>query len=273
VAAFGVLGALTLVAPCAFVMIAVTFEDQSSISRDRRARAGSPSEGPLRPGCGPGSTHQLRAVSSDLEGMRQPPPLWKIVWNDNASGLMAMIGPVLFVFALCEQLSGVAPGGRGRAPRPVDPEFARLATAVTGALMAALWAFAAVRVARIRQLFEDGVEVEATLRKLTHLKGWVRLRLELERSGTTLSVRTTVRRSAHADALAVGDRLMLLVDPVHPKRVVWPAIYTRAEPSEARSAPENAETDAPAHPWGVRLGLGSPAATSRDSRSTRRRSA
>ena len=86
--------------------------------------------------------------------MRKLPSPWSILRTDNACYQMSWIGPVFFVLSLLVKLTGTVPGGRGRPDQPVDPEFATFVLASAAALTAFLGSIVALRVSRIRSLFD-----------------------------------------------------------------------------------------------------------------------
>jgi len=164
--------------------------------------------------------------------MRKLPSRWSIVWTDNTCYQLVVFPPGFFLFALAVKLTGTWPGGRGRPDRPVDPEFASLLLACTGGMLALLWWIVALRVARVRGLFASGEEVEATVVKVSRFRGGSTLKLEFEGAGTTYRVRSSYQGSSRIPTFTVGDRVPLLVDPMHPKRAVPVALYARR--AEAR---------------------------------------
>ena len=116
---------------------------------------------------------------SDRETMRRLPSPWSIIWTDNACCRITTIAPVVFLMALVIKLTGTIPGGRGRPDTPVDDEVASLVLAGAAALALFLSAIVARRVARIRSLFDEGREVEASVRRVTSFRG-ARQKLEFE---------------------------------------------------------------------------------------------
>jgi len=192
--------------------------------------------------------------SSDRDGMRRRPSIWSIVWTDSACWQITSIAATVFVLALLIKLTGTMPGGRGKPDVPVDPEFASriLAQAVAGVLL--LSAIVARRVARIRSLFDRGLEIEATVRKVKHMRGRTMLKLELDHAGITYRVRNTFQRGWRTLTFAEGTRISVLVDPLNPKYAVPLAPY--ADPGEvpgtspAGSADRAGSADSPAPPAG-----------------------
>jgi len=190
--------------------------------------------------------------SSDRHGMRRQPSIWSIVWRDSTCWQITSIAATVFVLALLIKLTGTMPGGRGKPDVPVDPEFASriLAHAVAAALL--LSAIVAWRVARIRSLFDRGLEIEATVQKVKHMRGRTMLKLELEHAGITYRVRNTFQRGWRTLTFAEGSRISVLVDPLNPKHAVPVALY--AEPGDvagagpAGSVDRAASADFPAPP-------------------------
>ena len=160
------------------------------------------------------SANDLRTVS-----------LWRILRRDNAAFLLASFGTVLFGYALLVWITGHSFGGRGRPARAVPAEEALGFTAVTGALMVTLWAIAGLRALWIRRLFHVGEPVQATVEKVSHAKGYSRVRLGYRHRGTQCSLRRSIRRSARARTLAPGDSVAILVDPERSRRIVVAELF------------------------------------------------
>ena len=163
--------------------------------------------------------------SSDPDGMRKQPSTWSIVWTDNACCQITSIAAVVFVVALLIKLTGTLPGGRGKPDIPVDPEFASLVLAYAVAGILFLSAIVALRVARIRSLFDRGLEIEATVRKVKRFRGGATLKLELQHAGITYRVRTAFQRGSRTPSFDEGTRISVLVDPLNPRRAIPLALY------------------------------------------------
>jgi hypothetical protein len=102
------------------------------------------------------------------------------------------------------------------------------------ALILLLWAIVAMRAGRIRSLFEQGREVEANVRKVTHFRGArTKLALEFELNGVPHKVSFVFLRWSKTPRFDEGARIPLLVDPTKPNRVVAPAVYERPGPPTA----------------------------------------
>lgn len=198
--------------------------------------------------------------------MRKLPSAWSIVWTDSTCYQLALIAPTFFLFALLVKLTGTVPGSRGRPDRPVDPAFALLALACTGAFLAFAGTFLTLRVRRIRALFEAGEEVEATVAKVSRWKGGSKLALRYERSGTAREVRTSFQRSARIPEFAVGDRVTLLVERRNPRNAVPIVVY--GDGVEARIPADRDPLQRPAAvPWPVKaFGRAPGSSTSRSAR-------
>jgi hypothetical protein len=165
--------------------------------------------------------------------MRKLPSPWSIIWTDNACCGITTSAPVVFLMALVIKLTGTIPGSRGRPDTPVDPEIASMVLACAVALILFLSAIVAVRVARIRSLFDGGREVEACVRKVKRFRGGARLKLEFELDGIPYKVSSAFLRSSRTPAFSEGTRISVLVDPVNPKRAIPLALY--ADPGAAQS--------------------------------------
>src|SRR5262245_22716489 len=115
--------------------------------------------------------------------MRKLPSLWSIISTDNACWGIATSAPMVLFIALMIKLTGTMPGGRGKPDRPVSPEVASTVLACAVALILFLSAIVARRVARIRGLFDEGREVEASVRKVKRFRGGAKLKFEFELEG------------------------------------------------------------------------------------------
>ena len=171
---------------------------------------------------------------SDTDEMHKLPSPWSIIGTDNASwGIISAAAMVLFV-GLMVKLTGTIPGRRGGPDRPVDPEVASMVLACAVGLILFLSAIVALRVGRVRSLFDRGREVEAGVRKVTYFRGGARQKLELEfeLSGIPYKVSFFFLRSSRTPAFSEGTRIPVLVDPANPKRAIPLALY--GDPSTAR---------------------------------------
>src|SRR5262245_51276379 len=168
--------------------------------------------------------------------MRRLPSTWSIVWTDNACYQITSIAAVVFVVALLIKLTGTLPGGRGKPDIPLDPESASriLAYAVAGILFLA--AIVARRVARIRSLFDRGLEIEATVRKVKRFRGGATLKLELQHAGITYRLSSAFQRGSRTPSFDEGARISVLVDPLNPRRAVPLALYADADADPAPAA-------------------------------------
>jgi hypothetical protein len=201
--------------------------------------------------------------SSDPDGMRKQPSTWSIVWTDSACWQITSIAAVVFVVALLIKLTGTLPGGRGKPDIPVAPEFASLILAYALAGILFLSAIVALRVARIRSLFDRGLEIEATVRKVKRYRGGATLELEFEHAGITHRVRIAFQRGWRTPSFDEGARISVLVDPLNPRRAVPPALYADpgAAPAGTAGRPVSAElpsvTLRKSESWVLRLRSGS----------------
>jgi hypothetical protein len=158
--------------------------------------------------------------------MRKVPSAWSILAGDNACwGLLTSVPMVLFV-GLAIKLTGTVPGRRGGPDRPVDPEVASMLLACAVAVVLFLSAIVALRVARIRSLFDRGREVEARVRKVMSFRGSrQKLDLEFELYGIPHETSVSFLRWPKTPAFSEGTRIPLLVDPEDPKRAIPLALY------------------------------------------------
>jgi hypothetical protein len=169
--------------------------------------------------------------------MRTPPSSWAIFWTDTASSPIISGAALLLFIGLMVKLTGTLPGSRGKPDIPVDPEVASMVLA--GALTAILFlaAIMALRVARIRALFEQGREVEASVRKVTHFRGGrQKLDLELKVHGVPHQLSCSFLRSSRTPAFSEGTQISVLLDPGNPTRAVPLALYERYEQQPGRRA-------------------------------------
>jgi hypothetical protein len=165
--------------------------------------------------------------------MRKLPSPWSIIWTDNACCGITTAAPMVFLIALVIKLTGTIPGSRGKPDRPVDPEVASMVLACAVALILFLSAVVAVRVVRIRSLFDRGHEVEASVRKVTYFRGArQKLELEFELYGIPHEASFSFLRLRRTPAFGEGARIPVLVDPANPKRAIPLTLY--GDPGTAR---------------------------------------
>jgi hypothetical protein len=145
--------------------------------------------------------------------------------------------------ALVITLTGTLSGSRGRPDTPVDPDVASMVLACAVALILFLSATVALRVARIRSLFEVGREVEASVLKVKYLRGGTRQKLEMEfeLDGIPYKVSSAFLRSPRTPAFSEGTRIAVLVDPVNPNCAIPLALYTDPGAAQSGERPISAE--------------------------------
>ena len=119
---------------------------------------------------------------------------------------------------------------RGKPDTPVDSEVATMVLAGGVAVILLLAAIVALRVARIRRLFDEGREIEASVRKVTHARGRTRLKLEFELHGIPYKVTSAFLRWSRTPEFSEGTRIPVLVDPAHAKRAIPLALYGDPSP-------------------------------------------
>ena len=140
---------------------------------------------------------------------------------------------MVFFIGLMVKLTGTIPGRRGGPDTPVAPEVATMVLACAMALILLLSAIVALRVARVRSLFDQGREVEASVRKVTYFRGArQKLELEFELYGIPHKVSFFFLRSPRTPAFSEGTRISVLVDPANPKRAIPLTLY--GDPGTAR---------------------------------------
>src|SRR5262245_22003410 len=166
--------------------------------------------------------------------MHKAPSPWSIIWTDNACCGIATSAPMIFFIGLMTKLTGTVPGRRGGPDTPVEPAVASLVLVCAVALILLLSAIVALRVVRIRSLFDRGREVEASVRKVAYFRGArQKLELEFELYGLPCRVSFSFLRSSRTPEFSEGTRIPVLVDPENPKRVIPLALY--GDPGAARS--------------------------------------
>jgi hypothetical protein len=154
----------------------------------------------------------------------------------------------------------------------VDPEFASLILAYAVAGILFLSAIVALRVARIRSLFDRGLEIEATVRKVKRFRGGARLKLELQHAGITYRVRSAFQRGSRTPSFDEGTRISVLVDPLNPRRAIPLALYADPGAAPAGSAERAVSAELPSvalrksKGWVLRLCGSSRIARARDDR-------
>jgi len=169
--------------------------------------------------------------------MRQPPRTRSIFWTESACYPLVCVAVAILLLTLGVKVTGTLPGRRGRPGTPVDPETASwiLSGGIAAAL--ALSAIAARRVARVRRLFEDGHQVEATVEKVLRYRGGSTLRLEFSQRGEVRRARAKYVRWRQTPSFEQGMRISLLVDRDDPRRVVPLALYERDPLLESGTSP------------------------------------
>src|SRR5262245_32250409 len=121
--------------------------------------------------------------------MRKTLSAWSIIRTDNVCWAIATSAPMLLLIGLLVKLTGTVPERRGGPDIPVDPDGGTMVLAGAVALILLLSAIAARRVARVRDVFDRGRDVQATVRKVTHFRGTrERLDLEFELDGLSCTV-------------------------------------------------------------------------------------
>jgi hypothetical protein len=164
--------------------------------------------------------------------MREQPSPWSIVFTDNACLAIGTGAAMVFFIGLMVKLTGTIPGRRGGPDTPVTPEVASIVLACAVALSLLLAAIVAVRVARIRSLFDGGLEVEASVRKVKRLRSGTTLKLEFELYGIPHEASFSFLPSRRTPAFGEGARIPVLVDPANPKRAIPLTLY--GDPGTAR---------------------------------------
>jgi hypothetical protein len=158
--------------------------------------------------------------------MRKQPSPWSIVSTDNACWAVTTGAAMVFFIGLMVKLTGTIPGKRGGPDMPVTPEVASMVLACAVALVLLLSAIVALRVARVRSLFDQGREVEASVRKVTYFRGArQKLELEFELYGIPHEASFSFLRSRRTPAFGEGARIPVLVDPADPKRAIPLTLY------------------------------------------------
>jgi len=159
--------------------------------------------------------------------MRKPPSRWSILSTDVVCWRIATTAPIILFFAISIKLTGTLPGKRGKPGTPVDPEVATMVLACASGLVLFLSAIVALRMARIRGLFDGGEEVEAGVRKVKRFRGGTRMNLEFELDGIAYETGCSFLRWRRTPEFREGTRIPVLVDRVNPKRAVPLALYPR----------------------------------------------
>src|SRR5262245_7341870 len=159
--------------------------------------------------------------------MRKLPSPWSIIWTDNACWAITTSAPMVLFIALMIKFTGTIPGSRGRPDTPVDSDVASMVLAGAVALILFLSAIVALRVTRVRNLFDRGREGAASLRKVKHFRGArTKLEFEFELDGIPYKLNSTFLRWSRMPAFSEGTRISVLVDPMNPKRAIPLAAYT-----------------------------------------------
>jgi hypothetical protein len=181
---------------------------------------------------GEGPQLNFRGELPDADRMHKVPSPWSIVSTDNACWAIATSTPMVLLIALLIKLTGTVPGRRGGPDTPVDPGVASMVLACAVALILLLAGIVALRVRRIQSLFDRGREIEASVRKVTNVRGGAKLELEFELHGIPYKVRSSFLRWWRTPTFNEGTRIPVLVDPENPKRAIPLALYS--DPGEAQ---------------------------------------
>lgn len=181
--------------------------------------------------------------------MRKLPSSWSIICTDNVCWAITTSAPLVLFIGLAVKITGTVPGRRGGPDVPVDPEFASMVLAGAVALLMFLSAIVARRVARIRSLFDEGREVEASVRKVQSFRGArQKLTLEFELNGIPYTVSFAFLRSSRTPRFSEGTQIPVLVDPANPKRVIPLELYAGPGAPQNREgpiSPEHCSTTSP----------------------------
>lgn len=171
--------------------------------------------------------------------MRKLPSPWSIIYTDNVCWAMFSVSPAVLFLALMVKLTGTLPGKRGGPDTPIDPAAATLVLAGAVVLLLFLAAIVAWRVARVRRLFEEGRELEASVRKVKYFRGGSSLWFQFEVNGIPYEVKSTFQRWLRPPVFNEGTRIPVMVDPASPKHAVPRALYDDpgAAPSSDRPIP------------------------------------
>ena len=174
--------------------------------------------------------------------MRTLPSAWSIILTDNVCWAIATSAPMILFLALGIKLTGTMPGNRGKPDIPLDPDVASMVLASAVALILFLSAIVALRVARVRSLFDTGREVEASVRKVRHFRGSrQKLELEFELNGMSYKVSSVFLRWSRTPVFNEGTQIQVLVNPEKPKRAVPVALYEETGAAQRGEGPISAE--------------------------------
>jgi hypothetical protein len=160
--------------------------------------------------------------------MPKQPSAWSIIRTDEVCWAIASGGvPLVLGIAFAIKLTGTAPGRRGGPDVPLDPEVASMVLACGLALTLLLATIVARRVARIRELFVSGHEVEARVLKVENLRagGRQRVKYEFEFAGVAYTLRTVYQRWTRTRVFTEGTRIPVLIDRANPKHAIPLAVY------------------------------------------------
>jgi hypothetical protein len=160
--------------------------------------------------------------------MRRQPSAWSIIRTDELCWAIVSGGvPLVLGIGLAIKLTGTLPGRRGGPDVPLDPEVASLVLAGALALTLLLSTIVARRVARVRELFVSGHEIEARVLKVENLRagGRQRVKYEFEFAGVAYTLRTVYHRWTRTRVFSEGTRIPVMIDRANPKRAIPLAVY------------------------------------------------
>lgn len=141
----------------------------------------------------------------------------RIVQQDYASLLCALLPAVLWGLFVAVDLLGLGRGGGGEA----RPFFRYAAPAVTVVALPLL----ALRVRRFGRLFREGVEVTGQVTSCDFGGDRGRVEFVFEHEGKRYEAGAAVHRTARADALAPGQEVVVLFDPAAPESALLRDLY------------------------------------------------
>ncbi len=183
-----------------------------------------------------GSWLKLQGEFSDAEGMHKLPSPLSIIWRDHVSWPIITSATFVLGIALAIKLTGTMPGRRGKPDIPVDPEVATLVLVCAVALVLFLSAIVVRRVRRVRNLFDRGSVVEASVRKVAYFRGGrQKLEMEFELYDTPYMVSFCFQRPWKTPAFSEGTRIRVMVDPVNPKLAIPLGLYGDPPPGIPRA--------------------------------------
>jgi len=154
--------------------------------------------------------------------MQQPvqiPRISRILWTDYPAFLFAAFTAVVWIVYL-----SWVPGWRKDGP-VINPELAPYALALAVAF--SIWGIGVVfwRVFLIRKIFRSGVQVHGKITACTLNRDRGKVAYNFILNNEEYLASASIHRNKQTTTIKKGERVILVVDPVHPQRALIRDLY------------------------------------------------